>query len=151
MSAKGVKVKTVYENLRSEYEKKIAEQRRVLEGLERELAGVDAMYRASEGLPEAPNIPQIMLRPSEPLIIQKKVKQYVFDSVIASGDRGVTAIEIMEKGRTEGKALNQSSISSLLSRLKREGTLKFQNERYYPAKNESVISVVRPLRSVEAA
>jgi hypothetical protein len=146
MSGRGAKMKA-YNDLRSEYLRKIEQQTRVLENLKSELAGVERLYRASEGIPEVASV----AAPPERHAAQRNVKKYVFDTVIDHGDRGVNATEIVAQGRLEGLYLNGSSVSSLLSRLKREGTLKLVNDRYYPAKSDASGAIVTPIRPVEAA
>jgi len=135
-----------YTELRAEYLKKIDEKTRELENLKSELAGVERLYRVSEGIQETIDLPS-----PEPNKAQRKVKEYVLGAVVKRGDRGVNVAEVIRQGREDGRELNQSSVSSLLSRLKREGTLKLHNDRYYPAQLDLSASTVRPLRPVEAA
>jgi hypothetical protein len=40
-----------------------------------------------------------------------------------AGKGGVTAVEVVDRAAAKGRTLDRASVSSLLSRLKREGTL----------------------------
>jgi len=50
-----------------------------------------------------------------------------------SGTNGVTVGEVLERAAVRGKELDRASVSSLLSRNKREGLLTFDGERYHVA------------------
>jgi hypothetical protein len=62
------------------------------------------------------------------------VKQAVLDIVVDAGAAGVSAAEVVRRARDNGRSLNPTSVSSLLSRLKREGTLDLSDGKYVPAK-----------------
>lgn len=64
---------------------------------------------------------------------QRGVKRAVLEIVNAAGSVGVTATEVMERAAKNGKALEKGSVSSLLSRLKSDGILTFDGEKYRPA------------------
>ncbi|MGB9141248.1 MAG: hypothetical protein WCB71_03515, partial [Aestuariivirga sp.] len=55
----------------------------------------------------------------------------VLSIVTSSESAGVTVNELMNKAKTDGVALERASVSSLLSRLKREGILQIKDGRYY--------------------
>jgi hypothetical protein len=59
------------------------------------------------------------------------VKRTVMEIVHDAGTMGVTAVEVVGRAQVLGRTLDKASVSSLLSRLKREGTLTFNGERYY--------------------
>ncbi len=67
---------------------------------------------------------------------QSNVKGTVMDLINDAGSVGVTAASIVEGAVAKGRALDRNSVSSLLSRLKREGTLTFDGERYRPAETQ---------------
>lgn len=62
------------------------------------------------------------------------VKKTVLDIVVEAGVDGVSAAEVVKKAADGGRDLNSTSVSSLLSRLKREGTLELVDGRYVPTK-----------------
>lgn len=67
---------------------------------------------------------------------QRNVKQTVLELVIAAANNGITAAEVVRLAAEQGRALKTASVSSLLSRLKAEGTLMFNGERYFPAQGD---------------
>ena len=68
--------------------------------------------------------------PSGPRSRQSNVKRTVMGIINDAALTGITAAEVVDRGNAMGKALEKRSVSSLLSRLKREGTLTFDGERY---------------------
>ncbi|HEY4941862.1 MAG TPA: hypothetical protein VII56_10570 [Rhizomicrobium sp.] len=64
---------------------------------------------------------------------QPNVKKTVLNIVNEAAAHGVTANEVVDKGAAQGRTLERNSVSSLLSRLKREGVLTFDGARYRPA------------------
>jgi hypothetical protein len=56
----------------------------------------------------------------------------VEDVIVKQGDSGVIAQEIVAAGNSAGLDIQQASVSSLLSRLKAENTLRYDGDRYYP-------------------
>jgi hypothetical protein len=102
----------------------ITQRERELEGLRNRLKGIDASIAALAGIDVATD-PRRRTR--------RNVKRTVMDLIVESGHAGVTANEIVERAASSGRQLDRPSISSLLSRLKREGVLSFNGERYYPA------------------
>jgi hypothetical protein len=61
------------------------------------------------------------------------VKRTVMEIIHDAGTMGVTAVEVVGRAQVLGRSLDRASVSSLLSRLKREGTLTFNGERYFEA------------------
>src|ERR1700689_2984793 len=51
------------------------------------------------------------------------VKCTVMDVIHDAAKAGVTAVEVVDRAAAKGKCLDRASVFSLLSRLKREGTL----------------------------
>ncbi len=60
------------------------------------------------------------------------LKDIVLRMVDAHSDRGVVAADIVEMGKAEGMDLDRNSVSSLLSRFKRDGVLSHDGGRYRP-------------------
>ena len=57
------------------------------------------------------------------------------DLISQAGDLGVIADEIVSNAVTMGRQLERGSVSSLLSKLKADGVLRFDGERYYPVRS----------------
>jgi CRP-like cAMP-binding protein len=70
---------------------------------------------------------------TEPPRRRRHVKATVMELISASGQTGVTAAEIVEQARSRGRELDRPSVSSLLSKLKADGVLTFDGERYFQA------------------
>jgi hypothetical protein len=68
---------------------------------------------------------------SEPQRRRRHVKTTVMELIAGSGQTGVTAAEIVEQARSRGRELDRPSVSSLLSKLKADGVLTFDGERYF--------------------
>jgi hypothetical protein len=112
------------EELRERLLADIATQERALYALQNKLAGVDAAIAAMKGtaLP-------VDHAPSR----QRNVTRTVMEVIEETGTKGVTAAEVVERAAAKGKILYRASVSSLLSRNKREGLLTFDGERYHTA------------------
>jgi hypothetical protein len=82
---------------------------------------------------------------------RSNVKKMVMDLINEAAQAGVTAVSVVERGGALGKQLDRGSVSSLLSRLKREGTLTFDGERYRPADPKTDPAAAMPLRVVKAS
>lgn len=63
----------------------------------------------------------------------RNTKRTVMDIIHEADRAGVIASEIVERAAGHGKQLRVGSVSSLLSKLKAAGVLRFDGERYYPA------------------
>lgn len=101
----------------------IRQRERDLEALRNKLKGIDAAIAAVGG--EAAKDPRRRNR--------RNVKKTAMDLIVDAGSAGVTANEIVERAAVAGRQLDRGSVSSLLSRLKREGVLVFNGERYFLA------------------
>lgn len=60
------------------------------------------------------------------------LKDIVLRIVDVHHERGVVAADIVEIGKNEGLDLDRNSVSSLLSRFKRDGVLSHEGGRYRP-------------------
>jgi hypothetical protein len=115
------------EELRERLLAEIATQERMLYALQNKLAGIDAAIAAMKGtaLP-SDHTPQR----------QRNVTRTVMEIIEEAGTKGVTAPEVVERAAAKGKTLDRASVSSLLSRNKREGLLTFDGERYHVASSQ---------------
>jgi hypothetical protein len=100
----------------------ISQRERELEALRNRLKGFDAAIAAMTGCTSIPP-PRRRTR--------RNVKGAVMDMIVEASTKGVTAYEIVDKAAADGRQLDRPSVSSLLSRLKREGVLSFDGERYH--------------------
>ena len=62
------------------------------------------------------------------------VKPLVLDLVIRAGKNGITTREVDEAVRAANPSVATATVGSVLSRLKSDGALKFDGERYYETK-----------------
>ena len=99
----------------------IGQHQRAIEALHNQLIGVDAAITALGAV-----------RGTAPKA-RRNVKSTVLEVVQEAGKIGVTATEVINRAAAKGKALNASSVASLLSRFKQEGVLTFDGERYFTA------------------
>lgn len=100
----------------------LRQREREIDALRNKLKGIEASIAALGGEPQIPSKRR-----------GRNVKQTVVDLIVNAGNKGITAIEVVERAALAGRQLDRPSVSSLLSRLKREGVLSFNGERYYPA------------------
>jgi hypothetical protein len=124
-------------DLRERLQGNIAQHQKAMEALQNQLLGVEASIRAlsTDGNAAAPK--------------SRNVKRTVMELVNEAGKLGVTAAEIVERAFAKGRTLERPSVSSLLSRFKREGALTFDGERYFPA---TIVSPPEsPLKIVKTA
>jgi hypothetical protein len=105
----------------------LRQREREIEALRNKLKGVDAAIAAVGGQPQAAATRR-----------NRNVKQTVMELIVDAGQKGITAIEVVERAAIAGRQLDRPSVSSLLSRLKREGVLSFNGERYFPASSREV-------------
>lgn len=99
----------------------ITQHQRAIEALQNQLLGVDAAMKALGAEGAMPPTPR------------RNVKRAVLDVVQEAGKAGVTASEVISRAAAKGRALNPGSVASLLSRMKQDGVLTFDGERYYLA------------------
>jgi hypothetical protein len=110
--------------------KKLMEERDALkkqiENLQSELKGLERAIRVVSGSDD-------VLSPISQVPRQrtKNVKSLVLTLVTQSGDNGITVAELMDKAEANQVALERASVSSLLSRLKKDGILRINEGRYY--------------------
>ena len=111
------------------------------EHLQAKIAGLDyALLTLNDGVP---------LDPAKQG--QRRVKRTILDIVNTAGSSGVTTNDVIQKAKANGRELNESSVSSLLSRLKAEGTLVFDGERYRPTTSKGTHPTKPPLTVVKTA
>lgn len=112
------------EEERSRLDEQIAELEHKLHGLKSERAGFDRALNMLAGKDVAT---QDVPRKER----AKGVKETVLAAVQAAGGWGITVSQLMERAEREGRALDRGTVSSLLSRFKREGVLEMKEGRYY--------------------
>jgi hypothetical protein len=107
--------------LRDRLQATMAQHQKALEALHNQIVGVEASIRtlSADGAAMGQK--------------SRNVKRTVLDLVNEAGKSGITAIEVVARAALRGRTLERASVSSLLSRLKREKTLTFDGERYFPA------------------
>jgi CRP-like cAMP-binding protein len=98
----------------------INRHRQAIEALENQLKGVEQAIKAIGG--EAHGSSR-----------RTNVKRTVLGIIHDAGTLGVNAVEVVNSAAAKGISLDRASVSSLLSRLKREKTLTFNGERYVEA------------------
>jgi hypothetical protein len=103
--------------LRERLMSQIAQHQRALEALQNQLLGVEASMKALSNAPKTSS--------------DRNVKSIVLEIVREAGGVGVTASEVIARAAVKGRQLKSTSVSSLLSRYKSEGTLRFDGERYF--------------------
>ncbi len=112
-----------------------------IESLKNQLAGVEmAIQTVSDGEVMDVVMKELGIGPRKRT---RNVKDHVLRLLQAAGPKGLSANDVIAKAAVEGITLDRGSVSSLLSRLKREGTLSYNGSEYIlvPVK-EPKISVV---------
>lgn len=74
------------------------------------------------------------------------VKRTVLDLLTAVGEKGLNAAIAVEMAANEGIDLDRGSVSSLLSRLKNEGTVTYDKEVYRLKEHNTKGGEIHPLR-----
>lgn len=119
--------------------KKLMEERDALkkqiENLHSELKGLERAIRVVSGSDEVLSPASQFTRTRT-----KNVKNMVLTLVSQSGNAGITVAELMDKAEASQVALEKASVSSLLSRLKKEGVLRINEGRYYDISENLVIA-----------
>jgi hypothetical protein len=117
--------------LRDRLMAQISQHQRQMEALQNQLLGVEASIRALSNAPKGSS--------------DRNVKGIVLDLVREAGAVGVTAAEVIGRAAAKGRQLKATSVSSLLSRYKAEGALRFDGERYFitPAA-EPFVKLIKP-------
>jgi hypothetical protein len=112
-------------------EKLLALRRRLdaeIKTLTDRMAGVDMAIAMMRGDGD-PLPPDSQTQP--PLTRKRNVKKTVME-IASEASAGVTAAEVVDRARAMGRDLTRASVSSLLSKFKADGVLRFDGERYYP-------------------
>ena len=80
---------------------------------------------------------------------RRDVKKTVMDIICKAAEIGVTTAEVVEVAHAMGRDLPRASVSSMLSKFKASGTLRFDGGRYYavlaPAPAAGDSEVARPI------
>ena len=120
------------ENMRALQDKRdaIAAQ---IEALSNQLKGLDMAIAVVSGQGQDA-IPTIKIKPPR----GKNVKETVLQLVENSGASGINAIGVVETAKNMSIHLERASVSSLLSRLKKEGVLGIAEGRYFIPKATSM-------------
>lgn len=114
---------------KEQMDKLLAERDRLaaqIAGLQHELAGLDRAIRVLKGEHGAP----LAAKP------RVAVKDVVLGLLDEFRETGLSAGETVERAYEREIALDRASVSSLLSRLKREGILTFDGSKYRIASRE---------------
>ena len=107
---------------------KLTELRDRLRGdLERHLQTVEALRNQLIGVETSIKV----VGPDAASGPRRNVKRTVMELVQEAGKAGITASEVVERAKSRGRDLDRASVSSLLSRFKREGALTFDGQRYF--------------------
>jgi len=97
--------------------------RREIEALQNQLLGVERSIAliSGEGVtPEATNVRQR----------SRNVKDTALSLLAEAGDEGLTVVQLLDIAKSKGRHLDRGSVSSLLSRLKREHVLDMMEGVY---------------------
>lgn len=97
-----------------------------IEALQNELKGLDRAISLLGGGDETTG--EGSARPRER---GRNVKETVLTLVQQAGSKGVNVSEVLDNAQASGIRLERGSVSSLLSRLKREGVLEMDDGRYF--------------------
>jgi hypothetical protein len=110
-----------------------------IKGLDRAISLLDG--DASAGL--APSTP-----PTPPRRARMPIKDLVLGMVSDHAADGMNATQVVETAAQQGVALDRASVSSLLSRLKKDGVLSHDGSVYHPVRSGSGVTAVPPPRKV---
>lgn len=103
-------------------EERLKEKRKEIERLQHEVALLEDILAEAEGRP----------RSSETGTRQTRtpIKKHVLNYLEQMGAHGLNANLVLQMAATDGIELERGSVSSLLSRLKSEGTVIYVNDKY---------------------
>lgn len=101
-------------------EERLTEKRNELERVKAEIALLEDILAEAAGKP----------RPSTGRQTRTPIKKHVLTYMERQGVEGVSANMVLEMAAKDGIELERASVSSLLSRLKAEGTALYLNDRY---------------------
>lgn len=96
-----------------------------------------------EMLSEAKGEPKTIVRGPRP-----NVKQTLFQLLEEVGDRGLNASLAVELAKSRGVSIERATVSSLLSRLKNDGTVSYDNSLYRLKNKSSDPATVTLLRAM---
>ena len=126
---------------RGEMLKKLVEERdrlqKQLEAIQNQLVAMNRAIAISGGEPGA----QSDGGPLKERV--RNMKDTVLGLLAEAGDVGLTVIQVLERALKHGVHLERNSVSSLLSRLKREDVLDMADGRYSIKKSESGASTAK--------
>jgi hypothetical protein len=97
---------------------------RQIEALENELKGLDRAIALVSGNEQLPGERTVRER-------ARNVKDTVLGLLAEAGKKGLTVNEVLDAARARNISLERGTVSSLLSRLKREETLEMENGAYF--------------------
>jgi hypothetical protein len=114
------------QEMKEEYLRELAHHQSMVNEFRHRLETIELAISKVSGVP--------IIKAEDTLVPRRRrnIKRFVMDFIVKQGDNGVIASEIVGAGTIAGLDLQQASVSSLLSRLKTEGTLKYDGDRYYP-------------------
>ena len=130
--------------MRERLRHQIVESERATEALRNELKGLEAAIVALGGS-------EAIAGNHLPMRRRRNVKATTMDLIVEAGSSGITAPEVVERAAAKGHDLHAGSVSSLLSRLKKEGTLTFDGERYFPKSAATPSRAASLLATIERA
>jgi cell division septum initiation protein DivIVA len=110
------------EKLRAEIaalQNQLAGKKGELSGIERAISLVSGDDAESEAIPA----PEKRER-------ARNVKETVLNAVEGAGQHGITVNQLLERTQREGKHLDRGTVSSMLSRFKRDGVLSMVDGKY---------------------
>ena len=96
--------------------------------LQQKLAGVEMAIRALSGEPEPPTKAARTRAP------RSNVKQYLLNLLEEARDEGLNAGLAVQRAEKRGEQLERGTVSSLLSRFKADGVVKYDGQVYRLAK-----------------
>ena len=111
--------------------------RREMEKLKAQEALLLDMIRVEAGEPK--------VKPRAP---RSNVKQAVLDLLAKFADTGLNAAMAVAEAKQDGVALDRGSVSSLLSRMKNEGVVSYENNVYrLVTQRKAAPTIVHPIRT----
>ena len=113
------------EEIVAQYRAKIEDRERELAALKSELAGFQRAYNAIKGRPAERGSIIPPLRPP-----RSNVKQTVLDLLHQQGAAGLNASTAVELAAKRNESIQQSTVSSLLSRFKADGVAVYDGNVY---------------------
>ena len=102
-------------------EEMLLEKRKQLEHLRIEIATLEDAVKRASGEFDAPKHKRAP---------RSNVKKLVLEMLDAAGEDGLNAAIAVETAKQKGEALERGTVSSLLSRLKNDGTVAYDGTKY---------------------